>query len=403
MKDAKPDDASGLPAVLSHGMGMDVVQPSWPSLTLDEVARLLRHFPLAGAVMRLDWHSPRPFSSACVADTSSGPLFIKRLLREIRTVDELMDEHRFMAHLRSNGLVVSEVLSASDGNTAFADGDWTYEVQRLGQGVDRYRDATSWTPFLNCADAAAAGRELALLHLAARGYDAPARSTRLLASGFTLLNAEQPQAVLERIQFYIQQRPALIDYLAVRDWRADVSRVLLPFHARLSPLLHGLAPLWTHNDWHASNLLWQAEPAPAAVRTVLDFGLADRTCAVYDLANAIERNLIEWLALPSTSGEQRHLVHIDQLDAMLDAYEAVAPLSALEANALPALLPLVHIEFALSELAYFHGVLRSPENAALAYDTYLLGHAAWFNSDAGRYLLDHLQRRADLKTLQRES
>lgn len=403
MKDAKPDDASGLPAVLSHGMGMDAVQPSWPSLTLDEVARLLRHFPLAGTVTRLDWHSPRPFSSACVADTSSGPLFIKRLLREIRTVDELMDEHRFMAHLRANGLVVSEVLSASDGNTAFADGDWTCEVQRLGQGVDRYRDATSWTPFLNCADAAAAGRELALLHLAARGYDAPARSTRLLASGFTLLNAEQPQAVLERIQFYIQQRPALIDYLAPRDWRADVSRVLLPFHARLSPLLHGLAPLWTHNDWHASNLLWQVEPAPAAVRTVLDFGLADRTCAVYDLANAIERNLIEWLALPSTSGEQRHLVHIDQLDAMLDAYEAVAPLSALEASALPALLPLVHIEFALSELAYFHGVLRSPENAALAYDTYLLGHAAWFNSDAGRYLLDHLQRRAALKTLQGES
>lgn len=403
MKDAKPDDASGLPAVLSHGMGMDAVAPSWPTLTLDEVAGLLRRYPQAGAVTRLGWHSPRPFSSACVADTDSGPLFIKRLLREIRSVGELMDEHRFMAHLRTNGLTVSEVLSAGDGNTAVADGGWSYEVQRLGQGVDRYRDATSWTPFLSCADAAAAGRELALLHLAARGYDAPARSTRLLASGFTLLNAEQPQEVLERIQTYIGQRPALTDYLASRDWRADVSRVLLPFHARLSPLLHGLAPLWTHNDWHASNLLWQAEPAPAAVRTVLDFGLADRTCAVYDLANAIERNLIEWLALPMASGDQRHLVHIDQLDAMLDAYEAVAPLSALETAALPALLPLVHIEFALSELAYFHGVQRSAENAALAYDTYFLGHAAWFDSDAGRYLLDHLQRRCERKTDTRES
>jgi Ser/Thr protein kinase RdoA (MazF antagonist) len=195
----------------------------------------------------------------------------------------------------------------------------------------------------------------------------------------------------------------LTDYLAPRDWRADVSRVLLPFHARLSPLLHGLAPLWTHNDWHASNLLWQAEPEPAAVKTVLDFGLADRTCAVYDLANAIERNLIEWLALPLERGDQRHLVHVDQLDAMLDAYESVAPLSALEARALPALLPLVHIEFALSELAYFHGVQRSADNAALAYDTYFLGHAEWFNSAAGRYLLDHLQRRAALKTLQQES
>ncbi|AIY42326.1 Putative homoserine kinase type II [Collimonas arenae] len=402
MKEVKPDTATDLPAVQSHGMGLEAVQPSWPSLTLDEVARLLDHYPQAGAVTHIGWHSPRPFSSACVADTESGPLFIKRLLREIRTPDELMDEHRFMAHLRRHGLVVGEVLNASDGRTAFADGSWTYEVQRLGQGVDRYRDATSWTPFLNCEDAAAAGRELAALHLAARGYDAPARSTKLLASGFTLLNTEQPQAVLSRIQAYIQKRPALTTYLAQRDWRQDVTRVLLPFHASLSPLLYGLTPLWTHNDWHASNLLWQADGEPTAVKTVLDFGLADRTCAVYDLANAIERNVIEWLALPLADGDQRHLVHIDQLDALLDAYEATAPLSALEAAALPALLPLVHIEFALSELAYFHGVLHSAENAALAYDTYFLGHAAWFNSDAGQYLLDHLRGRAARKTHQQE-
>ncbi|MEO6921167.1 MAG: phosphotransferase [Collimonas sp.] len=403
MKEVKPDAVASLPALLSHGMGLDVVQPSWPSLTLDEVARLLFHYPQAGAVTHINWHSPRPFSSACVADAESGPLFIKRLLREIRTVAELEDEHRFMAHLRSQGLAVSEVLGTSDGSTAFADGDWTYEVQRVGQGIDRYRDATSWTPFLSCADAAAAGRELALLHLAARGYDAPVRNTKLLASGFTLLNEEQPQAVLGRIQAYIQERPALTAYLAQRDWRHDVTRVLLPFHAALSPLLHGLTPLWTHNDWHASNLLWQADGEPAVVKTVLDFGLADRTCAVYDLANAIERNLIEWLAMPMASGDQRHLVHIDQLDALLDAYETVVPLSALEAAALPALLPLVHIEFALSELAYFHGVQHSAENAALAYDTYFLGHAEWFNSDAGQYLLDHLRRRAALNIQPQES
>ncbi|MDB5766008.1 MAG: putative homoserine kinase type PnuC-associated, THI-regulated branch, partial [Collimonas fungivorans] len=315
----------------------------------------------------------------------------------------LTDEHRFMAHLRQRGLAVSEVLQASDGSTAHADGGWTYEVQRVGQGVDRYRDATSWTPFVSTEDAAAAGSALARLHLAARGYDAPARSTKLLASGFTLFNTEDPQQVLERIGRYIQERPALADYLAQRDWRQEVTQVLLPFHARLGPLLDGLAPLWTHNDWHASNLLWQAQEPPA-VATVVDFGLADRTCAVYDLAIAIERNMIEWLALPSTPpADQRPLVHIGQLDAMLDAYEAVRPLSALEAAALPALLPLAHVEFALSELAYFHGVQKSAENSALAYDTYFLGHAAWFDSDAGRYLLDHLQRRCDRKTRPQES
>jgi Ser/Thr protein kinase RdoA (MazF antagonist) len=337
-----------------------------------------------------------------VAATESGPLFVKRLLREIRSADELMDEHRFMAHLRQHGLTVSEVLQASDGSTAHADGGWTYEVQHLGQGVDRYRDATSWTPFAGTEDAAAAGSALAKLHLAARGYEAPARSTKLLASGFTLFNTDNPQQVLERIRYYIQERPALAGYLAQRDWRQEVTRVLLPFHARLGPMLHGLAPLWTHNDWHASNLLWQAHE-PAAVTTIVDFGLADRTCAVYDLAIAIERNMIEWLALPSTPPlEQRPLVHIDQLDAMLDAYEALRPLSLLEAAALPALLPLAHAEFALSELAYFHGVQQSAENSALAYDTYFLGHAEWFNSDAGQYLLDHLQRRCARKTGQQE-
>jgi len=404
MSDAKQNDAveHGTPTVLSHGMGLDAVTPSWPALTLDEVARLLRHYPQVGTVTRLNWHSPRPFSSACVADTESGPVFVKRLLRVIRTADELMDEHRFMAHLRQQGLAVSEVLQASDGNTAHADGDWTYEVQGVGPGVDRYRDATSWTPFVSIEDAAAAGSVLARLHLAAGGYDAPARSTRLLASGFTLFNTEDPQQVLKRTGAYIQERPALTDYLAQRDWQQDVMRVLLPFHARLRPMLNRLTPLWTHNDWHASNLLWQPH-GPAAVATVLDFGLADRTCAIYDLAIAIERNLIEWLALPSTPIGQRALVHIAQLDAMLDAYEAVRPLSVLEAAALPALLPVAHAEFALSELAYFHGVQKSAENSALAYDTYFLGHAEWFNSDAGEYLLDHLQRRCNRKIHQQES
>ena len=385
-------DPGATPPVLSHGMGLEVVAPSWPSLTLDEVARLLRHYPQVGAVTRLTWHSPRPFSSACVVDTESGPLFVKRLLRAIRTADELAEEHRFMAHLRQRGFAASIVLHTADGRSAHAEGEWTYEVHCVGQGIDRYRDATSWTPFANCADAAAAGAALARLHLAARGYDAPARGVKLLASGFTLFHADEPQEVLSRMQRYIEQRPALTDYLATRHWRRDVAQALLPFHAQLRPLLHGLQPLWTHNDWHASNLLWQGTEAAPAVATVVDFGLSDRTCAVYDLAIAIERNIIEWLALPQQSDNQRPLVHIDQLDAMLDAYQALAPLSALEAQALPALLPLAHAEFALSELAYFHGVQQSAENAALAYDTYFLGHAEWFNSDAGHYLLAHLRQ-----------
>jgi len=60
-----------------------------------------------------------------------------------------------------------------------------------------------------------------------------------------------------------------------------------------------------------------------------------------------------------------------------------------------ALLPLVHAEFALSEAEYFLRVLKSREKADLAYIGYFLGHARWFDSDAGKRLLCHLQSWAE--------
>jgi len=87
-------------------------------------------------------------------------------------------------------------------------------------------------------------------------------------------------------------------------------------------------------------------------------------------------------------------VHLDLLDAMLDGYAATLPLTARQMRALAALLPLVHAEFALAELDYFHGVTQSPQNASLAYDTYFLGHADWFHSSEGQRLLGHLELRA---------
>jgi len=49
--------------------------------------------------------------------------------------------------------------------------------------------------------------------------------------------------------------------------------------------------------------------------------------------------------------------------------------------------PLIHAEFALSELGYFHGVTRSAENTRLAYE-YYVGHAEWFAGESGRRLSD---------------
>jgi len=51
----------------------------------------------------------------------------------------------------------------------------------------------------------------------------------------------------------------------------------------------------------------------------------------------------------------------------------------------------VHLDFALSEVEYFHGITGSTANADVAWYTFLLGHARWFRSSDGQQLLDTLR------------
>ncbi|MTJ81534.1 MAG: phosphotransferase [Telmatospirillum sp.] len=374
-------------APLAHGLGTERVCPDWPVLTAEEIAALLADYPGAAPAGAILFQSPRPFSAAALGGSGIGPLFVKRHHRAVRDLPGLFEEHRFIAHLRAAGLAVPEVLANAGGATATARGDWVYEVHRPVRGEDLYRDALSWTPFLSADHARAAGRALARLHLAAAGYDAPARPVRPLVSSFSIFAAPDPGPVLDR---YVAARPDLARYLDGRPgWRQALLEPLAPWHARLRPFLRGLSPLWTHNDWHASNLTWAADGREVA--EILDFGLADRTTALFDLATAIERNGILWLALPERAGDPG-IVETGQIDALLAGYHALRPLSPCDLDALAALLPLVHVEFALSETDYFFGVTRSAENASVAFDTYLLGHAAWFATAPGRALLDRIAR-----------
>lgn len=208
-----------------------------------------------------------------------------------------------------------------------ARGEWTYEVHSTGAGTDLYRDALSWSPFHSPDHARAAGAALARLHLAAEGFDAPRRQVQPLVASFTVFASGEPVAAPER---YVAPRPELAMALSDFPRREDTERVLTPLHRRLAPHLPGLTPLWTHNDWHASNLLWDTD---GEVSTVLDSGMSDRTTAVHDLATAIERNAVQWLRPGFPVREEDAL-------ALLDGYESVRPLSAAESAALPELLPL---------------------------------------------------------------
>ncbi|ALK33774.1 phosphotransferase enzyme family protein [Burkholderia plantarii] len=358
----------------------------WPLITRAELDRVLAGYPRVGALASLSWHSPRPFSAAVLATTEAGAgVFVKRHHRSLRDVAGLEEEHRFIAHLRGHGVPVAEVLTDTHGRTASTHGDWTYELHAASPGVDTYRGVMSWKPFFHASHAAAAGRMLATLHRAAAGFDAPARELKPLLTSFRVLSSPDLRGALDA---WVAAQPRLARALEGRAWRDDVERVIGPFHRALVPWLDTLAPLWTHGDWHASNLLWTDDAAGARVATVLDFGLADRSCAVLDIATAIERNMVDWLA---PAGARR--IEFEHLNALLDGYESVLPLSGDAYRALAALLPVAHAEFALSEVEYFNGILSSPVGTEAAYDGYLIGHAQWFAGADGQRLLDAIRAR----------
>jgi len=406
------------PAGLVHGMGKELTLPDWSPLTSAEVHTVLARYPRAPGDEMITWRSPRPMSAAGLIRHGGADLFVKRHHVRVRTLAQLAVEHAFIGHLRARGIPAPAVLRASDGATATQDGEFVYEVHELASGLDLYRDALSWTPYASLGHARAAGAALARLHDAADRFPLPARAPAVLTGGCEIIVSNDP---LAEIKWLAGCRPALAGYLDGRAWPDDLARHVLPAIGRAAGLLAGLPRRWGHGDWHPSNLTWSSAGPDATVAGVFDFGLANRTFAVHDLATALERATVSWLDLAGPAGSSPDLAgpgqahpggagldredpdgtvpgraeaDLDAIDAFLDGYESVRPLTPAEAAALPEVFPVVHVEYALSEVEYFAGVVSSPANADLAYDGYLLGHAAWFATPAGAAVLDHLRRRA---------
>jgi Ser/Thr protein kinase RdoA (MazF antagonist) len=373
-----------------HGLDGSFVQPDWPYLTLQEVDQLLRGFPAAEKAQALLTYSPRPFSAASVVSTPHGKVFVKRHHVSVRSETDLLEEHHLLEYLHRRDPIVVAPLADAAGKTVSSTSEWTYEVHPFAPGVDVYEEAHSWTPFLGGTHARNAGRALARLHAASSGYTAAARRTPTLVTSFTIFAQENPWPQLAS---YVDERPKLHEYLNNYDWRNEIQLASAAFHGNLRPYLSSFQPLWTHNDFHASNLFWSDATPQAEVSAIIDFGLADRTNAIHDIAAAIERNAIRWLEIDTPA----EVVHYQHIDAFLAGYESVRALSQPEASAIGALLPLVHAEFALSETDYFIRILNSPEKADVAYKTFLLGHANWFSAEAGKRLMDHLSRWANEK------
>ncbi|MBH1554843.1 phosphotransferase [Stenotrophomonas maltophilia] len=366
-----------------QGLNNDEVAADWPPISTRDIGWLREHYPQLDGQSQARWHSPRPLSAAAIVDGAQGAVFIKRHHHSVRSAACLEEEHRFIAHLAAAGVPVVQVLAAAHGHTAVEHGEWTFELHALGVGDDLYRDAVSWSLLTDVAQAREAGRMLARLHQASDSYHAPQRSTHVLVARDDLIRADDPIAA---IKSDLATRPGLARYLARIPWETQLRRDVLPWHSGLAERLRDEPRLWAHNDWHVSNLLWR----DGQVSTVLDFGLASPTSALFDLATAIERNAVAWLELE----RGMEAVRIDIALALLDGYRQVLPLSAARVRLLADLLPMVHFDFALSEVEYFEGVTSSTANADVAWQPFMLGHPAWFHGPHGQALLQALHAAA---------
>jgi len=377
---------------LVHGMGQALVEADWPTFTDNEVRMVLRHFDQhegvsASQAAVATWRSPRPMSAAALVHFANETVFVKRHHVAVRTPERLRVEHQFSSYLRARGQALPAVLRCANGDTVVQDGDFVYEVHEMVTGVDLYRDVPSWYPFISLDHARAAGRALARFHRAARDFSLPPSVSGVLASSTAIVTSADPLAELDRL---IACRPGMTRAVAQRSFIKDFTRYHLPAIEKAAPLLSALSSQWGHGDWHASNLTWSSTSPTATVEGVFDLGLSNRTFAVHDLAVALERSTVDWLDLARTGNIRADL---GAVDAILDGYEEVQPLNESELAALVAVLPVVHLEYALSEVEYFAEVVRSPANADLAYDGYFIGHSRWFEEAAGLFLLEHLRRR----------
>jgi Ser/Thr protein kinase RdoA (MazF antagonist) len=371
-----------------HGMGRELAEPDWLPLSDHELRGVLGQSEPGGLGRQpvVTWRSPRPMSAAALVRHGNATVFVKRHHLSVRTPGQLAAEHAFATHLRMRGLPVPAVLQLAEGSgvqSVLRRGDFCYEAHQVADGVDLYRDAVSWSPYAHLGHAYAAGAALARLHLAAADFGLPARPAAALMNSCQVIAAPDPLDAASRL---VATRPALVAYLARRRWPSDFEDVLIPLIQRAAPPLAALRPQWAHGDWHPSNLTWTSAAPDARVAGIFDFGLANRTYPVHDLALALERAVVSWLDLPETGTAAADLA---AAACLLDGYQTVRSLTGAEAAALPLLLPIVHVEYALSEADYFTSVAVSAANADLAYD-YLIGHARWFGQPPGTALLSFL-------------
>jgi Ser/Thr protein kinase RdoA (MazF antagonist) len=285
-------------------------------------------------------------------------------------------QHRLTNHLADRGVPAARALGLVE-----LDGLW-YELHEPARGEDVYEGADSWDPFRSDAHVVSAGRMLARLHAA--GVDFPDRTPQPQAGFVVQLGAvaHEPADAVRRLA---AARPAVADHLAGRDWREAIEAAYAAPFARLRLLLGDLPARPLHGDWQTNNLFFAGDD----VAGIIDFHQADYAPRALDLAVAVERNCFFWNRI--SAGDDTAF-DLRQAQLLASAYAAETPLEPAEREAFADVLAVCQFEYGISFLDYYWGVERDREKADWAWDTFVVGHAAWWGSAAGRATAARIRR-----------
>jgi len=300
---------------------------------------------------------------------AEGAEFIlKRQAPLDRDIEQLRWQHRLTNHLADRGVPAARLREIVQRG-----GLW-YELGDVAAGADTYAGVDTWGPFRSDAHVESAGRMLARLHAAGASMRPAVPQPQ---AGFVVqidLVRVQPS---EALALLCDLRPAVAEYLAGEDWSRRVDEVYSAPFDRLRPLLAELPRTALHGDWQTNNLFFEGD----AVSGIIDFHQADHGPRVLDLAVAVERNCFFWNRI--SDGEEG-AYDLTAAARLIAAYRAEQELTPHERAAFADVLAICQFEYGISFLDYYWGLEQDRPKADWAWHTFVLGHAAWWQSDEGR-------------------
>jgi Ser/Thr protein kinase RdoA (MazF antagonist) len=253
-----------------------------------------------------------------------------------RSPEQLRWQHRLTGHLADRAVPAVRVRDMVE-----LDGLW-YEISDVAAGRDVYSGVDTWEPFSSDAHVREAGRVLARLNRAGEDFT-PAHPQP--QSGFVVqldLVAREPDEAVEEL---CTARPAVAAYLAGQAWREPVIEAYAELFDRLRPVLPELPRTALHGDWQTNNLFFDGDR------------ISEGDDDAFDLHHA---------------------------GLLVGAYHAETTLTGAERAALADVLAACQFEYGISFLDYYWGVERDREKADWAWHTFVLGHARWWQGEAGR-------------------